>query len=295
MTETAMRGTSAEAIRHHYDIGTEFYELWLDEGMNYSCALWDAGTESLEDAQLRKLDHHLEACVPDGGRLLDVGCGWGAALHRAVQHHGVRAAVGLTLSPAQARHVEGRHDGRVAVEIADWADYDPSAVFDGIVSIGAFEHFAKFGWSREQKTGAYRRFFELCSRWLAPEGILSLQTIGKGDVPLDERGLLDTLFIHKHIFPESDMPSLSELTAACERFFEVKRIRNDRLDYARTCQAWLSRLRARESQAVSLVGEQKYGQYVRYLGACVRQFELGHANLYRLILRRADSGNPPIR
>jgi cyclopropane-fatty-acyl-phospholipid synthase len=295
MTETAMRGASAEAIRHHYDIGTEFYALWLDEGMNYSCALWDAGAESLEDAQLRKLDHHLAACVPEGGRLLDVGCGWGAALHRAVEHHGVRTAVGLTLSPAQARYIEDRHDGRVSVAVADWADYDPSEVFDGIVSIGAFEHFAQFGWSPEQKTAAYRRFFELCRQWLAPGGILSLQTIGKGDVQLDERGLLDAMFIHKHIFPESDMPSLSELTAGCERFFEVKSIRNDRLHYAKTCQAWLNRLRARESQAVPLVGEQKYTQYVRYLGACVRQFELGHANLYRLVLRRTDSGNSPRR
>jgi cyclopropane-fatty-acyl-phospholipid synthase len=295
VTATTPRGASAKAIQYHYDAGTDFYALWLDEGMSYSCALWEVTDDSLEKAQRRKLDYHLGACVPKGGRLLDIGCGWGAALNRAIEHHGVHNAVGLTLSLAQARHIESLGDRRVRVEVTDWADFESSEVFDGVVSIGAFEHFAKFGWTREQKTAAYRRFFEACHQWLVPGGILALQTIGKGNVLLDARGAEDAFFIHKHIFPESDVPSLSEVTTACERWFEEKSVRNDRLDYARTCQAWLERMRARESQAVSLVGEEKYGQYLRYLGACVRQFELGHANLYRLILRRADSGGSPRR
>jgi cyclopropane-fatty-acyl-phospholipid synthase len=288
VTETTPRGASAEAIQYHYDVGTDFYRLWLDAGMSYSCALWDVGGDSLENAQLRKLDYLLRACVPNGGKLLDIGCGWGAAMNHATEHHGVHDAVGLTLSQAQAHYIEDRHNGRVAVEVADWADFEPSSVFDGIVCIGALEHFAKFGWSREQKTAAYRKFFEKCHQWLRPEGVLSLQTIGKGNVRLDERGLEDMLFIYKYIFPETDVPKFSELSTACEKWFEVKKVRNDRLDYARTCQTWLERLHANESQAVALVGEQKYSQYVRYLEASVRQFALGHANLYRLILQRAE-------
>jgi cyclopropane-fatty-acyl-phospholipid synthase len=288
MAEKTLRGESPEEILSHYDVDTNFYRLWLDERMTYSCALWDIGDDSLEYAQLRKLDYLLKACVPHGGKLLDIGCGWGAALNRATEHHGVHHAVGLTLSQAQARYIEDQHNGQVVVEVTDWADYKPSSVFDGIVCMGALEHFTKLEFSREQKMSVYRKFFETCHQWLASGGTLFLQAIGKGNVPLDGRGAEDTFFLLKYIFPESDVPKLSELSTACEKWFEVKKLTNDRLDYARTCQTWLDRLRARESQAVSLVGEQKYSQYVRYLEASVRQFELGHANLYRLILQRAE-------
>lgn len=131
-------------------------------------------------------------------------------------------------------------------------------------------------------------FFETCHGLLKPGGKLALQAIGKGNTPIDEQGLADVLFIVQHIFPESDLPKLSEITQACERYFETVRVRNDRLHYARTCADWLGRLRSRREEAVALVGDDKYEQFERYLAASVRQFEHGHANLYRLTLRRAD-------
>ncbi|WP_036528781.1 cyclopropane-fatty-acyl-phospholipid synthase family protein [Nocardia sp. CNY236] len=287
-TESLERGASSEAIQHHYDVDTSFYRLWLDPTMTYSCALWESQEhDDLESAQLRKLDYLLSACLPrTGGRLLDIGCGWGSAMTRALTTHDASSAMGLTLSPSQANYVKSLGEQRIQVAVQDWADYAPTEPVDGIISIGALEHFVKFGWKREDKIAAYRRFFESCHQWLAPGGALSLQTIGKGNSPLDQQGAEDMLFIAQHIFPESDLPKLSELARACERYFEIQRIRNDRNDYARTCTAWLQRLHENREQAIALVGQERCDQFERYLAASVRQFEHGHANLYRLTLNR---------
>jgi cyclopropane-fatty-acyl-phospholipid synthase len=290
MSTTAQRGASPQAISHHYDVENDFYALWLDPSMTYSCALWDGDhDDSLEAAQRRKLDYLLRECTPNPGfTLLDIGCGWGSAMTRALDTHHASRATGLTLSRAQATYVEALADERLDVRVADWTDFEPDGTFDAIVSIGAMEHFVKFGWRREDRVAAYRRFFESCHGWLKPGGKLALQAIGKGNAPLDDRGAEDVIFIAQHIFPESDLPKLSELTHACERSFEVVRVRNDRLHYAKTCRAWLNRLESCRSQAVGLVGREKCEQYERYLMASSRQFEHGHANLYRVTLQRVD-------
>jgi cyclopropane-fatty-acyl-phospholipid synthase len=291
MTNTVRRrGASPQAIRHHYDLDDDFYALWLGSSMTYSCALWDGEHgDSLESAQLRKLDYLLSECIPNRpAKLLDIGCGWGSAMKRAIDTHHASSAVGLTLSPAQATYIGLLNDERVKVLVQDWADFKSDDTFDAIVSIGAMEHFVKFGWRREDKIAAYRRFFEICHGLLKAGGKLALQTIGKGNTPLDEQGAQDMIFIAQHIFPESDPPKLSEVTRACERHFEIMKVRNDRLHYAKTCEAWLNRLASRRDEAIAFVGRQKCEQYERYLAASVRQFEHGHANLYRLTLQRVD-------
>ena len=115
---------------------------------------------------------------------------------------------------------------------------------------------------------------------------MALQTIGKGNVVLDEQGLRDTLFIAQHIFPESDPPRLAEILHATEKLFEVKSVVNHREHYARTCSAWLERLQAHRTQAAEVTGPEKLEVYETYLKASIRQFRLGHANLYRISLWR---------
>lgn len=283
-------GASQGAIAHHYDVGNDFVRLWLDPTMTYSCALWGEG-DDLERAQLRKLDYMLAAAGAIGAkRVLDIGCGWGSLLRRAV-HHGTTTAVGLTLSPAQ-RDWLNRSDPQFDVHLRGWAEFESDTPFDAIVSIGAFEHFARHGLTREERRDSYRGFFERCHGLLRPNGGLSVQTIAKGDVPVDRQGMRDILLIVKRMFPESELPNPADVLLASEGRFEVVSMRNDRLDYARTCRAWLSALRARREEAVALAGEETVNLYTEYLEACVRQFQRGHAVLLRFGLRRVEAKPP---
>jgi cyclopropane-fatty-acyl-phospholipid synthase len=287
MTSITDRGASAESIQHHYDVSNEFYSSWLDESMTYSCGLWQSNDDCLSAAQTRKIDY-LTSLSGAGGRerVLDIGCGWGSVMRRLVAEHGVKHVTGLTLSAAQARYVQDQNDPRLEVRVQDWADFVPDAPYDAAISVGALEHFVKFGWERSKKVAAYRRFFEKCHESLKPGAGMALQTIGKGNVALDEQGLSDTLFIVQHIFPESDPPRLAEILHASEKLFEVKSVVNHRDHYARTCSAWLERLRANRTQAAELAGPEKVEAYETYLKASIRQFRLGHANLYRISLWR---------
>jgi cyclopropane-fatty-acyl-phospholipid synthase len=287
VTSISERGASALSIQHHYDVSDEFYSLWLDESMTYSCGLWADDDDCLATAQKRKIDYLV--CLSGAAgreRVLDIGCGWGSVMQRLVTEHRVEHVTGLTLSATQARRIGVLGDPRMEVRIRDWADFVADAPYDAAISVGAMEHFVKFGWERKQKVAAYRRFFETCHESLKPGAGMALQTIGKGNVVLDEQGLKDTLFIAQHIFPESDPPRLAEIMHAAEKLFEVKLVVNHREHYARTCSAWLQRLRANRTEAAKITSPEKVKAYETYLEASIRQFRLGHANLYRISLCR---------
>ena len=287
MTSISERGASAESIQHHYDVSDNFYSLWLDESMTYSCGLWQNEDDYLPRRRRGRLITWFPASGAGGRqRVMDIGCGWGSAMQRLVAEHRVEHVTGLTLSAAQARRIEALGDPRLEVRVQDWADFVPDEPYDAAISIGAMEHFVKFGWERSRKVAAYRRFFEKCHESLKPGAGMALQTIGKGNVVLDEQGLKDTVFIAQHIFPESDPPRLAEIIHATEKLFEVKSVVNHREHYARTCSAWLERLQANRTKAVEIAGPEKVEVYETYLKASIRQFRLGHANLYRISLCR---------
>ena len=170
MSETYL-GARPAAIRHHYDVGNEFWRIWLDPTMSYSCAMWEDPDDDLERAQRRKLDFHVDQARAAGAaRVLDVGCGWGAMLMHLVGSHGVKHAVGLTLSDAQAEYLRAIAPGNVEVLVRSWSDYEPTEPFDAIISVGAFEHFARQGLSPEEQIEAYRRFFRSCRSGSSPAG-----------------------------------------------------------------------------------------------------------------------------
>jgi cyclopropane-fatty-acyl-phospholipid synthase len=291
-TEAGMAnpGASADAIQYHYDVGNEFYRLWLDPTLTYSGALWEdgEGTADLEKAQWRKIDFHIDQARAQGAdRVLDVGCGWGTMARRLVGHHGVRQVVGLTLSQAQADVVRAIGDPRIEVRLESWTDYAPDQPFDAIVSIGAFEHFAKLDLTEAERIAGYRAFFQRCHEWLKKGGRLSLQTIAYGDL---RRGkIYDDPFIATEIFPESDLPKLHEIAAAADGVLEVVQVRNDREHYARTSRAWFDNLRANRERAVELVGEDVVQRYERFHRTFSYSFELGAFYLYRITFRRIDS------
>ncbi|MFE6336905.1 class I SAM-dependent methyltransferase [Streptomyces sp. NPDC057798] len=284
-------GATTADIQAHYDIGKDFYALWLDPGLTYSCALWDGitgapgSTDVLMRAQRAKLRYHLgQAGITADSRLLDIGCGWGSLLRTATEETGVRQAVGLTLSADQHAHVRSLGLPGVEVRVEDWRDHKPEDVYTGIVSIGAFEHFTHPAMSQDERIGAYRDFFARCAGWLPPLGRLSLQTIALTDHAGHDASVPD--FFAREIFPGSALPRLSEIATACEPYFAITGLREDGADYARTVRAWSTRLfRARE-QAQLLVGPDIYRRYRTYLRASEMVFMRQASTLYRLTLRR---------
>jgi cyclopropane-fatty-acyl-phospholipid synthase len=249
------RGGTEAAIQHHYDVSNEFYALWLDETLTYSCAMW-------------------------GPNVLDIGCGWGSLLERAVTHQHVETVTGLTLSDAQFQYIANRGGARLQLRKESWIDHQPAQKYDSIVSIGAFEHFASPGDSSDEKIGLYREFFQKCRSWLRPEGAMSLQTITYGTMKPSEA----PAFINTHIFPDSELPQLHEIVQAANGLFEITLLRNDRAQYGQTCDLWHQNLRRRRAEAVAMVGEEKVGQYERYLRLSSFGFHSGRIGLSRLAL-----------
>jgi cyclopropane-fatty-acyl-phospholipid synthase len=285
MSETYL-GAGSSAIRHHYDVGNDFWRIWLDSTMSYSCAMWE-DPDDLERAQRRKLDFHVDQARAAGAaRVLDVGCGWGAMLMHLVGSYGVKHAVGLTLSDAQADYLRAIAPDNVELCVGSWSDYEPPEPFDAIISVGAFEHFARQGLSPEEQIEAYRRFFRSCRNWLKPGGRLALQTIAYGDIPRDRQ--LRDRFIVDDVFPESELPRLADIARAAEMELEIEKVRNDRGDYVKTLRAWFDRLRARRADAVAVSSEEVVARTERYLRTFAYSFELGAFTLLRLTMRRID-------
>ena len=283
----AYLGAGSAAIRHHYDVGNEFWQVWLDPTMTYSCAMWEDPEDDLERAQRRKLDYHVaQARAAGAKRVLDVGCGWGSMLMHLVGSCDVEHVVGLTLSDAQAEYLRAIAPNNTDVLVRNWSDYEPSAPFDAIISIGAFEHFARQGLSPDEQVEAYRRFFRSCRSWLKPGGRLSLQTIAYGDIPRD-RPLRDR-FIVDDVFPESELPRLADIARAAEMELEIEKVRNDRGDYVKTLRAWFDRLRAHRADAVAASNEEVVARCERYLRMFAYSMELGAFTLLRLTMRRID-------
>ena len=274
------RGGSAAAIQHHYDVSNDFYSLWLDPTLTYSCGLWDDPTmdDDLEQSQHRKIDWHLNASgARNGNNLLDIGCGWGALMRRYISEDPERKATGVTLSHNQYQYIGALNNPNITVQEESWIVHQPINPYDGIVSIGAFEHFAQTDASQAEKISVYREFFSRCQNWLKPNGKLSLQTISYGSMDAAQKNL----FTQNEIFPDSELPRPGEIFLASDGLFEIKTYRNDRLQYGKTCDLWLKNLRRQKSFIISEYGEALYQKYEQYLKLAVAGFYFGQILLLR--------------
>ncbi len=269
----------AAAVRYHYDVGNDFFALFLDDSMTYSCAIFSRGAQTLEDAQRTKLElvaGKLE--LKPGMRLLDVGCGWGSFAIHAARHHGV-TVTGITLSPAQAelareKVAQAGLAEQVEIRVADYRRLAPSS-FDAIASIGMAEHVG------ESRIDLYARsLFAL----LRPSGLLLNHAIAALD-PDDEP--LEDLFSTRYVFPDGEPLPLSRIQLALERAgFHTEHVEGFREDYALTLRRWAERLDEHLDRAQELAGPERTRIWRLYLRAARRGFDTGLTAVYQVRARR---------
>jgi cyclopropane-fatty-acyl-phospholipid synthase len=279
-------------ITASYDVSNDFFRLWLDERMNYTSAVFDEGphasTDSLELAQMNKLAilHDYAHIRPDM-RVLDIGCGWGANLQYLAIDRGVREPHGITLSEAQHQEIVRRRLSNVTATVCDYRDYEPPARFDAIVSICMLEHTATPEQVRAREhIGVYRDYFRRAHEWTRPGAYFALQTILRNSVPRNRKDIEDMAHITYTMFPGGFAVRLAEVMEAVNRYWEVMEVRTRRLDYLRTCDQWLARLRAHEAEIRERYGDRVFEDYDRYLSACVTAFHKQYVSLAQYSLRR---------
>jgi cyclopropane-fatty-acyl-phospholipid synthase len=274
------RAADSQAIAHHYDVSTEFYALFLDPLMVYTCAYYRDPDGKLEQAQRDKLDlvcRKLE--LQPGETLLDIGCGWGSLVIWAAQHYGVRAH-GVTLSQAQADYAEAqirreRLADRCRVQHLDYRDLPADASYDKIAAVGVVEHVG---------IPHYPAFFGGVRTMLKDGGLY----LNHGIVhEFHWKPTSQTEFLYRHVFPNGDLAGLSQTLTEMERAgLEIVDVEGLRLHYARTCRQWVERLRERADEARALAGERTYRTWLLYLTCSTVAFENGSIGLYQVLLRK---------
>jgi cyclopropane-fatty-acyl-phospholipid synthase len=284
------RGATPTDLARHYELGTEFYTLWLASNLGYSCALWRSDDDqTLEQAELAKIDFFAtELAVGPGTTVLDVGCGWGGPATRLITHHRAAHVVGLTLSPAHVQHCSGLGHSTFDVRLESWVDHEPGQPYDRIICFEAIEHFANEQLTRDERIAVYSRFFERAHRWLTPRGRMGVQVICFDSVGYERAraGAPVTDLVRTRIFPRSSPPHLSELVTAWEPFFAARLIRGDAAHYARTFGVWLERLQANRSAAEQLVGVDGFRDTWKYLAGVQALFRLRAWTLHRIVLEK---------
>ncbi|AYF51763.1 class I SAM-dependent methyltransferase [Pseudomonas fluorescens] len=274
------KATDAAAISYHYDLSNEFYQLWLDQDMAYSCGYFETGSESIDQAQQDKFRHLCRKLrLQPGEYLLDVGCGWGGLARYAAREFGVKV-FGITLSKEQlalARErvkAEGLED-QVDLQLLDYRDLPQDGRFDKVVSVGMFEHVGHANLAEYCKTlfGAVRE-----GGLVMNHGITAKHTDGR---PVG-RGAGD--FIERYVFPNGELPHLAMMTAEISEVgLEVVDVESLRLHYARTLDHWSERLEDNLEAAAKMVPDQALRIWRLYLAGCAYAFARGWINLHQIL------------
>jgi cyclopropane-fatty-acyl-phospholipid synthase len=276
------RGSSAEEVRSHYDLSNDFFRLWQDPTQTYSCAYFERDDMTLEEAQRAKIDLALGklGLLPEM-TLLDLGCGWGSTMMRAVEKYDVNV-IGLTLSHNQKVHIErlfAQSDSPRSkrVLLKPWEEFEEPV--DRIVSIGAFEHF---GFEK------YDFYFKKTYDLMPDDGVMLLHTIvSTSKEEVAELGLPTTMsllrffkFIVTEIFPGGRIPLIAQVDEhATKAGFSVTRMQRLRPHYVRTLETWAANLEASKDEAIAITSEEVYERYMKYLNGCADLFRKGYTDV----------------
>ncbi len=274
-----------DAIQFHYDVSNEFYALFLDENMIYSCAYFERPDNTLEQAQRAKLDHICrKLLLKPGDHFLDIGCGWGALVMHAAKHYGVQAH-GVTLSQQQLEIVRKRIadaglENSVTVELRDYRDLEGDSEYDKIASIGMFEHVGLKN---------LPIYFSTVHRLLKPAGLF----LNHG-ITHDVEGwnkTLSTEFINRYIFPDGQLDTISNIQRVMEQSkFEIADVEALRPHYAMTLRHWVARLEKHHTEALQYVSESTYRIWRLYMATCALEFESGEIGIYQVLASKRAAG-----
>ncbi len=275
----------SEAVQYHYDVSNEFYQAWLDPRMVYSCAYFENGDETLEEAQLKKIDHILtKVQLQPGQRLLDIGCGWGALVIRAAGKFGARC-LGVTLSQRQFDlatervRAAGLQD-KVEIRLQDYRDVQGQ--FDRITSVGMFEHVG---------LDHLEEYFARIRRLLADEGWVLNHGITSTDANDGETSYGGGRFIDRYVFPQGELPHISTVLKTLQAGgLEALDVESLRRHYARTMALWSQSFEAGGEKLRAMVDEKRWRIWRVYLAGCQWAFEHDEISLYQVLCRK--SGRP---
>ncbi len=272
-----------EAIRYHYDVSNDFYSMWLDENMVYSCAYFETGDEDLATAQLKKIDHILTKIqLRPGHALLDIGCGWGALVLRAAQKFGAHC-VGVTLSRnqyelARERVARAGLADRVEIRLEDYRDIH--GTFDRITSVGMFEHVGS------KHLPAY---FAKMRSLLIDGGMAMNHGITTTDPNNGEAAYGGGEFIEQYVFPQGELQHIGAvLKAMQEGGLEAFDVENLRRHYAKTCGIWADNFENHAERIKSLVDPRRFRIWRVYLAGCAYAFANDWVSLYQVVCTKAN-------
>lgn len=277
------RESDSEAIQYHYDVSNAFYAQWLDERMVYSCGYFENGDETLDEAQVKKIDHILTKIqLQPGQRLLDIGCGWGALVLRAAQKFGAHC-VGVTLSKNQHELARERVkaaglEDRIDIRLQDYRDVKDGP-FDRITSVGMFEHVG---------INHLAEYFGHIRSLLKPGGWAMNHGITSTDPHDGETRHGGGTFIDRYVFPQGELPHIGTvLRTMQEGGLEAFDVESLRRHYMRTTQLWSEAFEAHTAQIKPLVDEKTWRIWRVYLAGCAWAFEHDEVSIYQVICRAA--------
>jgi cyclopropane-fatty-acyl-phospholipid synthase len=288
------RARDKAAVEYHYNVSNEFYTMWLDSDLTYSCAYFRSPSDTLDVAQQNKFDliaHKLR--LRRGDRFLDIGCGWGGLIRFAAREYGARA-VGVTLSSRQAEYARSRIrdeglEGVCSVDLIDYRDLSQLGSFDKIASVGMVEHVG---------SPRLAEYFDAAYRALSDGGLfLNHGIVSQTPEPVGLKRLVAHAtgsglsgFVGRYVFPDGDLLRLDRATAAATNAgFETLDVENLRPHYATTLRHWVRRLEQNEARARALVGDATYNTWRLYMAGSARGFAMGRMGVVQMLLAKRDA------